>query len=491
MNLKRTLGQWLIEALSAGVRGLIVDGFDRERRADTSHHGRGAAYAAAYAVFTPFPGNPVHGREDLWDAVLQMFDIVCEDQRPDGWWNWYVPATQKTHGLNHVWSMFSWLRLVQDFGERFGAERRERVERMLRAAMTCRVEGARAYLDTGRHPASKNIFAHATLALWLAGSVFDEPGWTTLAAAALDKCFATQFSDGYWPDANIHRGPTSLYNTVTLSAASAYARLSGSASALQAVRRAAEYHLWMSYPDGTAVETPDERNRYSAQVRGALAWSLAPFEPTRAVAAFFAERCASQPPPGPGERHGALRVDSWSSMPVDIWKAIPDEEVEPQRQPQGRHVFPTIPAAALNKDPWFVCLSGATTTVPSSHFHHDLQCHLSAWRAGAGLVIGGGNSLLDPRFSSFRFQGLYLASAGRASATEDGLSLSLDYGPILAFLDAAVDGPTLRLTASAQGPLPPDSEFAIHLPHLFGKALNLGPAELGLKDWAFWNGSEP
>ena len=478
MRLKQVMERLLVDQLDGNLETSLIGNFDMERRADKFHHSRRAAYGVAYGVFGDLPGSPIQGDEKAWGLVLRMFDILCDLQREDGVWNWFVEKTGKMHSCGLVWSLHAFLRVLTDFGEHVPAPLRERVEAMVRRALAPRLRDATAFIESGRHAASKNIFAHSTLELWEGGRLFDEPEWTRLAEDALERVVAMQFPDGYWPDANDHRGPTVAYDQVTLRAISSYALRSGSEAALEAVRRGAEFHRWLSYPNGSCVETIDERNRHGAKARSGLVWALAPFDATRGVAALAAERLGDGDPGVPG---------AVGPIPFDAWKATPAEDVAPAPPPEGARVFETIPAAVMRRRPWQVCLSGATTRVPSRTFHHDLQNHFSAWHDAAGLVIGGGNALLDPRFSTFRFHGLYLADSGETEAIEDGLRLRLRYGAVWATLEARrLDDHTLQLDARAEGDLPPDSEFAFHLRGRSGETVRFGEYELPLTDWAFW-----
>lgn len=484
MFLKQRMADLIVERLGGDLEQQLVGNFDMERRADKLHHSRRAAYGVAYGVFGDLPGSPIQGDEKAWELVLRMFEILCDFQREDGAWDWYIESRGKTYTCGLVWALYSFIRVLADFGEHVPAPLRERVATMVRKATEPRLVDAKAFLETGRHKASKNIFAHSALELWAAGPLFSEPEWTAVAAEALERVVSMQFPDGYWPDANDHRGPTVAYDQVTLQAVSNYALLSGSEAALEAVRRGAEFHRWLSYPDGSCVETIDERNRYGGKVREGLIWTLAPFEATRGVAALTAERLASFEPAEPHPLGGVI-----GPIAVDAWQATPDEDVAATPPPEGERVFGTIPAAVMRRRPWQVCLSGATTQVPSRTYHHDLQNHFSAWRDAAGLLIGGGNALLDPRFSTFRFQGLYLADAGETETIEDGLRLRLRYGEITATLEVRlVEDDALQLDVRAEGDLPPDSEFAFHLRGLFGETVRFGEDELPLTDWAFWRG---
>lgn len=479
MDLKRRMRERILDSLAVDCD--LMAGFDEEHRADNNHHLRTAAYGVAFGVFGPLEDSPLKGREEAWQTALRMFDRLCEWQGEDGLWTASYPHLRKSEPSSYPWSVYSWLRTLQDFGEHFGPDRRARVERMLRLAMLQRVKWAQQDLSKGiRH--ANNIFVHLTLELWMGGKIFGDESWTNLATETLETCFATQLKDGYWPDTQPHRGPAMGYNTVILSAASAYARMSGSATALQAVRRAADFHRWLSYPDGSIVETMDERNRYGGPGgTDCLMWCLAPFETTRPVAALFAGKGSDSSRKAAGAPLDAILIDAWA--------ATPEGDVAPAEAASGSKRFPTLPAVVVRRGPWYACLSAATTRVPGGHWHHDLQNHLSLWHDAVGLAVGGGNSLHAPLFSTFRFHGQYLADTGEAEARGAGAALTLRYGGAVARLELAFenDGAAV-LSARAEGDLPPDSEFAFHLPGLYGQGVHMpGGGEAPLTDWAFWS----
>jgi hypothetical protein len=273
-----------------------------------------------------------------------------------------------------------------------------------------------------------------------------------------------------------------MYNTVSLKAVAAYALKGGDRRALEAVQRAAAYHLAASYPDGSCVETFDERNRYSAAPATGLTWMLSPFASTRGVAAFFGRGLMDRPPDA--------KPAAISAMQVDSWRATPDEEVVPAEHPTQAKVLLTIPALTVRRGPWFACLSGATTRLPSTHFHHDLQNHVSVWHDRLGVTVGGGNSLHDPRLSTFFFHGVYLADEGSVEAIAGGGRLRLRYGLIRAVADLTFpDDLTARFDARAEGDLPEDAEFACCLYRLHGKPVTLADGvERTLGEYVFWAG---
>jgi len=476
------LHTFYINAISSGLRRdaaeVLLGDFDEERRADTVHAKRGEAYAFARGVTMDFPGNSVFGSDQAWDCVIRLLDRVCEWMHDDGTWSWYLPTTKKTHTINYSWSLLYWMRLVEDFGDRLGSERCGRLDRMFRATLSSRYNAAKRYLiDPLSKSTSLNIFTHWILELWYGGRLLDESEWEGIGEEVMRQIISLQFVDGYWPDSNVHRGPVGNYNIITLWGVSTYALYSNDRSALEAVRRAADYHFYLSYPDGSCVETVDERNRHHVgTVNPKLVCSLAPFPETRPYAAHFAERLMANMAPAELDVGGAAPF-------CDTLHAVPDSEVVPLGRGDFRREFATIPALVERRGPWYACLSGATTDVPGGMFHHDLQNHLSIWHDDAGLVIGGGNSLHDPPFSSFRFDSCYLAGGGEVAVVDGVCSLRLRYGEIEAHVEVIlVDDYTIAIRACSQGHLPADSEFAVHLPGRFGEACRTSYGDVPMDD---------
>src|SRR5690606_29116354 len=87
--------------------------------------------------------------------------------------------------------------------------------------------------------------------------------------------------------------------------------------------------------------------------------------------------------------------------------------------------------AITRREGWTVTLAGATPRASASRFVLERQNLLGIFHEQTGLLIGGGNSVAQPEFSSFNIvaEGKvhYLHADSRLA--EDGLGLSLQYGP--------------------------------------------------------------
>jgi hypothetical protein len=487
MNMRAFCHETIATALSVDAEERLLSGFDYERNADSRCVERGEIYAFAFGVFREFPGNPIYKDMGVWDVVQRTFDVFCDQMHDDGQWDWYVPATKKTHPIPRPFGFFEWLRVFEEFGEHFDAARRTRIEKMLRTSLAWRMgQAERVRDDLGNRNASLNILAHVMLQLWYGGRLFGQDDWMDAGAGVMDRIVALQKPGGWWHDSRVERGPTVLYNTVTLENVAHYAHLSGNVAAREAIVRAADYHFHMAYPDGSLVETADERNRHR---QGAGGWrlipSLANFEETMPVAAYFAERIA----PLLDEAAERYLFPLASSL-CDTVALLPEGDVAPQKSAASVSEFAMIPALAERRAPWHLCLSGATTDFPGGMFHHDLQNHLSLWHDDAGLIIGGGNSYQDAPFSTFRFGGHYLADSGVISREADTSVLELQYGDTEAKLTVTLENDsTARFDVSTTGSLPQDSDFAIHLPYRFGGMVEVAGHEIPLDNRSIHRGA--
>ena len=475
MDLHAHIAANIVRELSGDVASVVLGGFDPDG-ADTTPYAREALYALGYATFREFTGNPHSGTSRLWDIGMQLVDMVCDRQGQDGKWRWRDPASGKVWQTRYVWSVYAWLRTIEEFCEHFGEGRLARFRDVIERTATSRADSWQGFIESGERRTSLNIFAWEGLELWLAGRVLGRGDLLAAGAEQLDYCIRRQKPDGWWPDAQRPRGAVVSYNSVTVGAISAYARLSGDEAARDAVRRAAHFHLDFQYPDSALVETVDERNRYggravsqsrSGSIR--LVCAFAPFEECRGAAVRF----AGEPGDADKAEDAGLRFAVAASTFADVLDSVPPGNVEPVEITAPVSVY-DIPALVRRRDPWFYCLSGSTTEVRGSLFHLELQNHLSVWHRDHGLIVGGGNSLWDPSFSTVRLGGRYLATGGQVCADDAADGLTLRYAATLVHIRTRIlDDRAIRFEVRAEGETPENSEFAVTLPHAFGRAFAL------------------
>src|SRR5699024_10099433 len=100
------------------------------------------------------------------------------------------------------------------------------------------------------------------MGLFRASQVLGRTDWAEAAVDYLHRVADEQDPAGFWSE---HHGPVVNYNFVYVDALGCYHAMSDDEYVLPALRRAALFHANLTYPDGTAVETVDERDAYHAR----------------------------------------------------------------------------------------------------------------------------------------------------------------------------------------------------------------------------------
>jgi hypothetical protein len=209
------------------------------------------------------------------------------------------------------------------------------------------------------------------------------------------------------------------------------------ASVLEALRRAAVYHASFTYPDGSAVETVDERNPYHGGVSlGNVGFSFAP--------------------EGRGWllRQNELRkwsVDADYAASFLLYGETGKIAPTPADRDEGLIVVGSNEALILRKKPWFVCLSAFVCEPPMNRWQQDRQNFVSIFHDSAGLIVGGGNTKLQPFWSNFTVGDTALLQHKEGDENPDFKPKGdLVYLPSSATLRSDKDAPGLDLKYGAE-----------------------------------------
>jgi hypothetical protein len=233
-----------------------------------------------------------------------------------------------------------------------------------------------------------NIPCNQAMSLYLAGKIFDRSDWRQKAKAYEHKVVDYQNPCGFWSE---HAGPVVMYNTLYIDALGTYYAISHDKYVLPSLARGAKFHIAMTYPDGTMIETVDERNwhkdniitpnvgfTFSPEGRGYLQHELA------------LKSRVTKTPMWAGEAASLLLYGE--EGPVT---PVPDAKATPTV------VLPDHNAMTHRNGPWFACLSAYHTTVSRSRWYQDRQNLVSLFHDKVGLILGGGNTKLQPLWSTF------------------------------------------------------------------------------------------
>jgi hypothetical protein len=278
-----------------------------------------------------------------------------------------------------------------------------------------------------------NHFSLYLSLLWLAGGEFGRPEWRRLAADLMRRLIADQRPGRYWEE---HHGPALAYNHLTYHGVDQYTFHSGDDSGLPALRRGLDLHQQWTYPDGIPIECIDGRNSHLGSL---WPWGLAGFTrwpDGRGYARLLLEALRSRQLTG----EQLARVADTYLLSHD------GEETAPlQKRPRYRATLDGV-SVVRKEGPWVVALSGQCSPPwPENQFCLDRQALIGLWRAGAGLVLDGGNSKCQPELATFRRlvgdADCMPRSAKLLSAGEAEEAVELHYDSFVSTVTAAVLDP--------------------------------------------------
>lgn len=429
------------------------------------------ALAVVYA--TPGEGNSYHKDARLLDIVMKAGDALIDDMDEHGQWEFRKKDGSTWGKISMPWTYSRWIRTCGLIHDDMPIERRARWVQALDCGFS--------YIEKTQLGHTYNIPTHLAMSLYIAGRVLDRPAWCARATLFLRKVCKAQLEGGYWTEGE---GPLVHYNFVYMDALGTYYKLSGDKEVLPAIERAIRFHIHFTYPSGQAVETIDLRNPYVPTVlSGNPAFTLTP------EGRAWLQKQWHQPDPTLTEDTLALfvlhgdegTIAGSTTRPADGWFVLTENAVER--------------AATLRQGPWFICLSAYTARLDRNRWHQDRQNLVSIWHEKVGLILGGGNTKLQPAWSNFTVgqmgllrrqpgdanpnflpQGqLYHVPAEARLVRELHPGLDLTYGPETCRLRVQPrDDHTLdyRIEASARSGLPVFAHLTL-LPHL-GTPLETG-----------------
>ncbi len=332
-------------------------------------------FPLAVAWATKHDDNPYYHDPEVLEAIIAGGDALIDDQAPDGQWL-FRKKDGSTWGMTYMpWTYSRW---VQTFGLIRNAmpfEKRQQWEQALKLGFT---GIAKTQLTR-----PVNIPAHHAMGLYIAGQVFDNIEWRQKAKDFMAKVVAAQDPVGFWTE---HNGPVVMYNYVYSGALGIYYAASRDQSVLPALEKAAQFHSAFVYPNATNVETIDERNPYSRS------------KPGGNVGFTFT-------PQGRGYLHHqwkSIKAFSPDIMAELVMYGQEGSVVETASERKDyQFVSSDNQSLIRRKAPWFICVSAYNCPVFESRWIQDRQNFVSVFHDRAGLIMGGGNTKMQPLWSNF------------------------------------------------------------------------------------------
>ncbi len=373
---------YLIRSLADGIQG-ILDSQDPETgRFGTepwicSDQNVIFPLAAAWAIEDE--GNPWYHNAKLLEAIGKGGEALVDAQDEAGKWT-FRKKDNSTWGQIHMpWTYSRWIRAYHLAGEALPPATREKWE----TGLLLGFNGIRKYADGGVH----NIPCHHAMALYIAGVCFENEEWKDAAKAFMAQVVAKQNPGGFWSE---HFGPVVGYNKVYVEALGVYYQFSRDPVALDALSRSANFHASVLWPDGSSVSAIDERQIYHARRdigNVGFAW-------TPEGRGFLLEQVAAY------ADEGAL-LDADYAAAMLLYGGEGEGQPPAAAGDRGRVTLGDDDALIERRKPWQWCFSAYACEPIQNRWIQDRHNLVDVFHDELGLVIGGGNTKLQPYWSTF------------------------------------------------------------------------------------------
>ncbi|MEA2711790.1 MAG: hypothetical protein QOF78_4391 [Phycisphaerales bacterium] len=341
-----------------------------------------AMYPLAVAWATKIEGvdNPYNHDEKVLEAIMSDGDALIADQDEKGMWEFRKKDGSTWGKIYMPWTYSRWIRTFDLVKDGMPSDRRAKWEKGL-------VLGFTGIFNTEPKKPMQNIPVHNCMGLYLAAKIFNKPEWKRAAVDYLHACVKDQHPDGYWTE---HKGPVVMYNGVYVDALGAYYGMSGDKIVLDALNRSAKFHAAMTYPDGRAVETVDERNSYHENIAGInLGFCFSP-----EGRAYVKRQMALLAPHLEGAPVGP-------EVAANFIRYGEEGELAPAASSSDVYVSGDKQVLTRRAGKWFFCMTSYAAEIDPRRWIQDRQNFLSLYHDDASLILGGGNTKMQPLWSTF------------------------------------------------------------------------------------------
>jgi len=363
-------------------------------------------YPLALLYKTEHPANPYYHSGEILGVVAKAGDALRDWQQPDGRVEFIKIDGSKWGPIYMPWTMYHWLEAYALVSDELDESRR----RSWAEGLALAYDGIAADIIDRDYPVH-NISTWNGMALTRAGGLFERDDWLRTGRKMIASAVAGQTAGGYW---NEYGGPTTSYNLVYTQAVGLYYAFTKDSSVLDCLRRALDFHLKFTYPNGANVETIDGRVRYRAEVAKEAMVSFSMFPDGRRFARWLVS-CAERAD-GPADCTPA------AAAAFQYWF---DGDEAPIPQDNDSYEMTMGEEARVVRDgKWFSCISAIVTEPTDDRWGMDRQSFVSLYHDACGLIVGGGNSKNQPEWSNFVVADMYLPTSARLTPK----GVVLDYG---------------------------------------------------------------
>ncbi len=338
------------------------------------------------------PANKKYRDPQMLQLALRIGDFLVKEQEQGNY----------SKRGDSDWDTYMWLEAYRILENKLGEERRLRWKKVLLEELALLEPKLVKRLDYPWYNApfiitSPNHYAIYASALLVGGHVFNKPDWIKMSTKVLHRfCVQEQTVDGYWGE-HSQAGPTTGYDYLTLTQIAVYWEYSKDPEALKALRRSTDFHKYFTYPDGTPVETINDRNRFwGVSMWGHFGFSH--FPDGRRYAAFLTSHF---PYEGDLNSYGG-NMQSFGRIAQNALY-FHEGKIAPIPQDMVNYAHAMkIPGGIRKAGSWVITYSGIIAPpVSQNNFFLDRQGNFSVFNEKTGLIISGANSKHQPELATF------------------------------------------------------------------------------------------
>jgi hypothetical protein len=344
------------------------------------------ALAAAWSL----EESRYYGDEAVLSAIVQGGHALVDAQDDDGMFT-FRKKDHSTWGQIYMpWVYSRWARAYWLTRDAFGSDDRSRWD----AALTLGFTGISETCLDRVH----NIPTHDSMGIYFAGLALEREDWLDQAVKFSHRVADAQSEHGWWPE---HDGPVVAYNFVYVDALGTLYTMCKDDRLLEVLDRAARFHAAFAYPDGSMVETVDGRNWYHDTIRpGNPGFSHTP-QGRGFLAQQHARIIASSVSDLPHSEKASVRPFDADYAATMLLHSV-EGEFEPTAAASDEHTYRMGDLATVQRRrPWFFCANAFRQEPHENRWGQDWQNCLSVYHDQIGLVLGGGNTKLQPLWSNF------------------------------------------------------------------------------------------
>ena len=334
--------------------------------------------AAAWSIKDP--ANPYYHDKKLLAAIGKGGEALVDAQDKDGMWLFRKKDNSTWGQIYMPWTYASWIEAYLLVGDALPKAQRAKWEKGL-------LLGFNGISKTTLTRIA-NIPCYDAMALYLAGVAFRNEAWKKQAWDFEHKIIEAQAPEGYWSE---NSGPVVSYNMVYTDALGVYYHFSKDPAAAAALDRAVKFHSGLLWSDGSSAACIDERVIYEKGVTiGNIGFSHSP-EGRGFILSQLAKAAAA----------GREGVESYFAASLLLYGGQGPVVPPAAAGDKSVSVLGKNDAVVVRAKPWEWAFSAYATPPIQNRWIQDRQNHVDIFHAGLGLVAGGGNTKIQPYWSTF------------------------------------------------------------------------------------------